>query len=121
MCIEINAVISTSKKNEACRQKHEYTILEGNDTEYINVRVFGPERQIRDYGVYQLTPWQRLKSPAPRLFTQPFIQETIKENINESSASLAFVRWIHQWPVNSPHKWPVTWKKFPFDDVIMKY
>ena len=24
-----------------------------------------------------------------------------------------------RWPVNSPHKWPVTWKKFPFDDVIM--
>ena len=23
-------------------------------------------------------------------------------------------------PVNSPHKWPVTWKMFPFDFVIMK-
>ena len=23
------------------------------------------------------------------------------------------------WPVNSPHKGPVTWKMFPFDDVIM--
>ena len=23
------------------------------------------------------------------------------------------------WPVNSPHKWPVTRKMFPFDDVIM--
>ena len=22
-------------------------------------------------------------------------------------------------PVNSPYKWPVTWKMFPFDDVIM--
>ena len=37
----------------------------------------------------------------------------------QSSASLAFVRGIHRWPVNSPHKWPVTWKMFPFDDVIM--
>ena len=26
----------------------------------------------------------------------------------QSTASLAFVRWIHQWPVNSPHKGPVT-------------
>ena len=34
-------------------------------------------------------------------------------------ASLAFVLGIHQWPVNSPHKWPVTRKMFPFDDVIM--
>ena len=34
-------------------------------------------------------------------------------------ASLAFVRGIHQWPVDSPHKRPVTQKIFPFDDVIM--
>ena len=38
---------------------------------------------------------------------------------HQSSASLAFVRGIHQWPVNSPHKWPVMRKMFPFDDVIM--
>ena len=31
---------------------------------------------------------------------------------HQSSASLG--------PVNSPHKWPVTRKMFPFDDVIMK-
>ena len=37
----------------------------------------------------------------------------------ESSVSLAFVWRIHQGPVNSPHKWPVTRKMFPFDDVIM--
>ena len=35
-----------------------------------------------------------------------------------SSASLAFVWGIHRWPVNSPHKWPVTRKMLPFDDVI---
>ena len=38
---------------------------------------------------------------------------------HQSSASLAFVRRIHRWPVNSPHKWPETRKIFPFDDVIM--
>ena len=38
---------------------------------------------------------------------------------HQSSASLAFVWGIHQWPVNSLHKWPVTWKMLPFDDVIM--
>ena len=27
---------------------------------------------------------------------------------HRSSASLAFVWGIHRWPVNSPHKWPVT-------------
>ena len=38
---------------------------------------------------------------------------------HQSSASLAFVRGIHGWQVNSPHKWPVTRKMFPFDDIIM--
>ena len=38
---------------------------------------------------------------------------------HQSSASLAFVRKIHRGPVNSPHKGPVTWKMFPFDDAIM--
>ena len=38
---------------------------------------------------------------------------------HQSSASLAFGPGIHRWQVNSPHKWPVTWKMFPFDDVIM--
>ena len=36
---------------------------------------------------------------------------------HQSSASLAFV-WGHRWPVNSPHKGPVTQKMFPFDEVI---
>ena len=40
---------------------------------------------------------------------------------HQSSASLAFARRIHRGPVNSPHKWPVMRKMFPFDDVIMKY
>ena len=37
---------------------------------------------------------------------------------HQSPVSLAFVRGIHRWPVNSPHKWPVTRKVF--DDVIMR-
>ena len=37
---------------------------------------------------------------------------------HQSSASQAFVRGNHRWPVNSPHKWPVTRKMFPFNDVI---
>ena len=38
---------------------------------------------------------------------------------HQSSASLAFVRGIHRWSVNFPHKWPATRKRFSFDDVIM--
>ena len=38
---------------------------------------------------------------------------------HQGSASLAFVKGIHRWSVNSPHKGPVTRKMFSFDDVIM--
>ena len=42
-----------------------------------------------------------------------FFQAHIKENINAPRhRSLVMVNW--------PHKWPVTQKRFPFDDVIMK-
>ena len=37
---------------------------------------------------------------------------------HQSAASLAFVRGIHQWPVNFPHQRPVARKMFPFDDII---
>ena len=40
---------------------------------------------------------------------------------HQSPISLAFVREIHRWPVNSPHKWRVTRKMFPSDDVIIRY
>ena len=43
----------------------------------------------------------------------------IDQRKHQSSASLAFVWGIHRGPVNSPHKWSVTRKMFPFDDVIM--
>ena len=38
---------------------------------------------------------------------------------HQSATPLAFVRGIHRWPMNSPHKWPVTWKMLPFDYVII--
>ena len=44
----------------------------------------------------------------------------VNQRKHQSSASLAVVREIHRGPVNFPHKWPVTRKMFPFDDVIMK-
>ena len=43
----------------------------------------------------------------------------LRSKKTSSSASLAFVWGIHRGPVNSPHKWPITRKMFPFDDVVM--
>ena len=38
----------------------------------------------------------------------------------KKTSKLAFLRGIHWWLVNSPHKGPVTQKMFPFHDLIMK-
>ena len=56
---------------------------------------------------------------ASRLFTQPFIQAQIEKKTSKVRV-IGLVRGIHRWPVNSPHKGPVTRKMFPFDDVFMK-
>ena len=45
----------------------------------------------------------------------------VDQRKHQSSASLAFVRGFHRWPVNSRHKGPVTRKMFPFDDVIRQH
>ena len=46
------------------------------------------------------------------MFAQPFVQAHIKENVKAPR---------HRWPVDSPHKGPITRKIFSFDDVIMFY
>ena len=60
---------------------------------------------------------------ASQITSLTFVYSTLYSDADQrkhqSSASLAFVREIHRGPVNSPHKWPVTRKMFPFDDVIM--
>ena len=43
----------------------------------------------------------------------------ISKKTSKLRGTLAFVRGIHRWPVNSPHKGQVARKLFPFDDVIM--
>ena len=55
--------------------------------------------------------WARRRLKSPWLFNRIFKMQ-IKEK-NQSSVSLAFVRGIHRWPV--------TRKMFPFDDVIMEW
>ena len=49
----------------------------------------------------------------------PTVYSGADQRKHQSSASLAFVREIHRSSVISPHKWLVTRKMFPFDDVIM--
>ena len=49
----------------------------------------------------------------------PTVCSSADQRKHWSSASLAFDRGIHRWAVDSPHKRPVTWKMFPFHDVII--
>ena len=62
---------------------------------------------------------------ASQITSLPVVCSIVYSGVNQrkhqSSASLAFVWEIHRGPVNFPHKWPVTRKMFPFDDVIMFY
>ena len=43
----------------------------------------------------------------------------VDQRKHQSAASLAYVRGIHGWPLDSPHKGQVARKMFPFNDVIM--
>ena len=65
----------------------------------------------------------RMRTMASQITSLTIVYSTVYSGAHQikyqSSASLAFVWGIHRWPVNSPHKWPVTRKIFPFDDVIM--
>ena len=65
-----------------------------------------------------------MSTMASQITSLRIIYSTIYSCANQrkhlSSASLVFGRGIHRWPVNSPHKRPVTRKMFPFDDVIMR-
>ena len=73
-------------------------------------------------GMRQALQWRHngVSNHQPHDF-YPTVYSGVDQRKHQSSASLAFVRRIHRWPVNSPHKWPVTRKMFPFDDVIMKF
>ena len=66
-----------------------------------------------------------MSTMASQITSLTIVYSTVSSGVDhrkhQSSASLAFVWGIHRTrgPVNSPHKWPVTRKMFPFDDVIM--
>ena len=86
---------------ETCRQRGPY--LPRVATHYSDVRMSGIASQITSLTIVYST-----------------VYSDADQRKHQSSASLAFVREIHRWPVNFPHKGPVTRKMFPFDDVIMK-
>ena len=60
-----------------------------------------------------------MSTMASQITSLPSVFSGAGQRKHQSSASLAFVRRFYRWPMNSPHKEPVTRKMFPLDDVIM--
>ena len=64
-----------------------------------------------------------MSTMASQTTSVPIVYSTVCSGVDQrkhqSSASLAFVRGIHRWSVNYPHKGPVSRKMLPFDDVIL--
>ena len=60
-----------------------------------------------------------MSATASQIASLTVVYSTVLFSEHQSSTSQTFVRGIHRWPVNSPRKGPVTWKMFPFVDVIM--
>ena len=67
---------------------------------------------------------ERSSAMASQVTAVPIVCSTVDSGTDQrehqSSASLAFVRGIHRWPVKSPHKRPVMREIFPFDDAVME-
>ena len=77
---------------------------------------------LQDYMIITLQ-WRHNGAMASQITRSSIVCTTVcsdtDQRKHQSSASLAFVRGIRRWPMNSLHKVPVTRKMFPFDDVIM--
>ena len=83
-----------------------------------------PTGAIRDkQGFIQHYNDVRMSAMASQITSLTIVYSTVysgaHQRKHQSFASLAFVRGIHRWSVNSPHKGLVTRKMFPFHDDIM--
>ena len=72
-------------------------------------------------GRYSDVKWPRyFNSPVSQLFVRLFAKVDVKGN-TKAPHKCPFVKGMHRWPVNSPHKGPVMRKVFLFHDAIMGY
>ena len=84
------------------------------------------DRQGSTYVIWSITVKSSvMNAMASQIAGVPVIYSTVcsrgDQRKHESSASLAFVRGIHRWPVNSPHKGSVTRKKFHLMTSLCRY
>ena len=128
-CIEHEPNMVETHKKDTITHPHGCLLYFGHvDPHYKKVRKFRPW-----FDTHQHLTWRMLVlwhyddvimgAMASQITSLAIVFSTIysgtDQRKHQSSASLAFVREIHQGPVNSLHNWPVTRKTLPFDDVIM--
>ena len=107
-------VIYVREYNDSNVKGHGYTVY----VEYIHIAVRCPRKGVKLH--YNDVIMGAMASQSTSItIVYSTVYSVADQRKHQSSASLAFVRVIHRWPVNSPHKGPVTQKMFPFDDVIM--
>ena len=94
-----------------------------NHIHYSGVMMGAMASQITSLTIVYSTVYSCADAVASQITSITITYSTVHSGTNhrkqQSSTSLAFVRGFHRWPVNFPHKWPVTRKMFPFDDVIL--
>ena len=90
-----------------------FYVLQGN--------IFVSEKKKLAYLLSLLSQGKKMGTSANNHVSGVYVSAGTGQRKHQSSASLAFVRGIHQWPMNSPHKGPVTREMFLFDDVIMRF
>ena len=56
---------------------------------------------------------------ASQITSLTIVYSTVYSGADQRKYQSSFVRGLHRGPMNSPQKWPVARKMFPFDDVIM--
>ena len=80
--------------------------------------------RVGDYCIYSHYSGIIMSSMASQITGASVVYWTVysgaDQRKHQRSTSLAFVRGIHRWPVNSPHKRPVTQIMFSFVDLIMR-
>ena len=85
-----------------------------------NIKIYGCEQPYHNLSHYNGVI---MSTMASQITSLTIVYSTVcsgtDERKHQSPASLAFVRGIHQWPVNFPHKGPVTQKMLSFDNVII--
>ena len=122
-----NNFSSTTKRNynKSAKQQHIYRIIKVTSK---------PSRALIHWTVRRLTTrsceitkplqWRHIEGDVSNHQSRDCLLNRylgVDQRKHRCSASLAFMWGIHRWPVNSPHKEPVTRKMFPFDDVIMMF